>query len=48
MEIRAIDPNTDSCVEEKALEDTESDKEFWNDFCSDENSDRVECRIYDL
>lgn len=48
MEIRATDPNKDSYTETTSLEDTESEKEFWDNFCADENSDRIECRMYDL
>jgi len=48
MEIRATDTNTISCTEQTFEEDTEINQEFWNKFCAGENSDRIECRIYDL
>ena len=48
MEIRATDPNEDSCTEIVCPEDTDLEKEFWDNFCADENSDRIECRMYDL
>jgi hypothetical protein len=51
MKICNIDNNPDNNDLNKKSYDEQNeqiDDIFWDNFCADENNDRIECRIYDV